>query len=162
MPRWLNWYSTGLENRHLRKGIRVRIPGAASWVISVMAARRIPTPKIPVRIGYDLLNLIIYAACPGGEEAVCYTVGRKRFAGSNPVRSADGDRWCCHFYPCGPDGKGGAFRMQRLQVRILPGIADPVAQSGLRRRSAKPIPRVQIPPGSLCVGVWRKGRRIRL
>ena len=29
-----------------------------------------------------------YAVCPGGEGAVLKTVGRKRFAGSNPVHGA--------------------------------------------------------------------------
>ena len=37
--------------------------------------------------------MYVYAACPGGEEAVLKTVGSKGLAGSNPVRSVLGD-WC--------------------------------------------------------------------
>ena len=34
---WLNWYSSGLEIRHLRKGISVRIRGTPLlWVYSLM------------------------------------------------------------------------------------------------------------------------------
>ena len=33
------------------------------------------------------INPVAYAVCPGGEEAVLKTVGRKRLAGSNPVCS---------------------------------------------------------------------------
>lgn len=41
---------------------------------------------LAIRVRFSML--IPFAVCPGGEEAVLKTVGRKRFAGSNPVCGA--------------------------------------------------------------------------